>query len=88
MREAIRERRERVVTYERDERGLLEAVEALDRALANDRAAVEFIHGIGTGALRQTVREELAASTYVTDVQSGDPDHGGDGVTTAMIDRS
>lgn len=63
-------------------------VEALDRALADDRAAVEFIHGVGTGALRQTVREELAASTYVTDVQSGDPDHGGDGVTTAIVDRS
>ena len=62
-------------------------VEALDRALADDRAAVEFIHGIGTGALRQTVREELAASTYVTDVRSGDPNHGGDGVTTAIFDR-
>ncbi len=34
LREAIRESRERVVTYERDERGLLEAVEALDRAAA------------------------------------------------------
>jgi DNA mismatch repair protein MutS2 len=61
---------------------------ALDRALADDRAAVEFIHGIGTGALRRTVREELAASDYVTDIQSGDPDHGGDGVTTAVVGRS
>jgi len=62
--------------------------DALDRALTDDRAAVEFIHGIGTGALRQIVREELAASTCVTGIQSGDPDHGGDGVTTAIVDRS
>jgi DNA mismatch repair protein MutS2 len=61
--------------------------EALDRALANERAAVEFIHGVGTGALRRTVREELAASPFVTDFQSDDPDHGGDGVTTAIVGR-
>ena len=61
--------------------------EALDRALADDRAAVEFVHGVGTGALRRTVREELAASVWVTDVQGGDPDHGGDGVTTAFVSR-
>ncbi len=59
--------------------------EALDRALADERAAVEFIHGIGTGALRQVVREELAASPFVSDIQGGDPDHGGDGVTTAIV---
>ncbi len=56
-------------------------LQALDRALADDRAAVEFIHGIGTGALRRTVREELAASAYVTDIQSGDSE----GVTTAVV---
>ena len=62
--------------------------EALDRAVADDRAAVKFIHGIGTGALRRVVREELATSRYVTDVQSGDPDRGGEGVTTAVVDAS
>ncbi len=61
--------------------------EALDRALADDRAAVEFIHGVGTGALRRTVREELAASAWVVDVRSGDPDHGGEGITTALVGR-
>jgi DNA mismatch repair protein MutS2 len=59
--------------------------EALDRALADDRAAVEFVHGVGTGALRRTVREELAASSFVSDLQSGDPERGGDGVTTALL---
>lgn len=34
LREAIRKSRDRVATYERDERGLLEAVEALDRTAA------------------------------------------------------
>jgi DNA mismatch repair protein MutS2 len=62
--------------------------DALDRALADDSAAVEFVHGVGTGALRQTVREELAVSPYVTDVRSGDPERGGDGVTTAIIGRA
>lgn len=61
--------------------------EALDRALADERAAVEFVHGVGTGALRRAVREELSASHFVVDVQSGDPDHGGDGVTTAIVGR-
>ena len=61
--------------------------EALDRALADDRAAVEFVHGVGTGALRRTVREELAASAWVVDVRSGDPDHGGEGITTALVGR-
>jgi DNA mismatch repair protein MutS2 len=61
--------------------------DSLDRALADERAAVEFIHGIGTGALRRLVREELAASPFVTDIQSGDPDHGGEGLTTAILGR-
>jgi len=62
--------------------------QALDRAVADDRAAVKFIHGIGTGALRRVVREELATSRYVTEVQAGDPDQGGEGVTTAVVDAS
>ncbi len=62
--------------------------EALDRALADDRAAVEFVHGVGTGALRRVVRETLAESPWVTDVAGGDPDHGGEGVTTAFLGRA
>jgi DNA mismatch repair protein MutS2 len=61
--------------------------EALDRALADDRAAIEFGHGVGTGALRRVVREELTTAAFVTDVQGGDPDHGGEGVTTALLGR-
>jgi septal ring factor EnvC (AmiA/AmiB activator) len=34
LRDAIRESRDRVATYEREQRGLLETVEALDRATA------------------------------------------------------
>jgi DNA mismatch repair protein MutS2 len=60
---------------------------AIDRALADDRAAIEFIHGVGTGALRRAVREELATSAWVSDMKSGDPDHGGEGVTTAFVGR-
>ncbi len=57
---------------------------ALDRALCDERSAVEFIHGAGTGALRRLVREQLAASPHVSAVRSGDP-NGGDGVTLADL---
>jgi DNA mismatch repair protein MutS2 len=76
-----------------DLRGLRveEAIEriasALDRALSDDRAAVEFVHGVGSGALRRVVREALAASPYVSAVRTGDPDRGGEGVTLADMGR-
>jgi DNA mismatch repair protein MutS2 len=60
---------------------------ALDQALCDERSAVEFIHGIGTGALRRVVREQLAASPHVSSVRTGDPDHGGDGVTLADLGK-
>jgi len=57
---------------------------ALDRALVDDRTAVEFVHGVGTGALRRVVREQLAASPHVSQIRTGDADRG-DGVTLAWL---
>jgi DNA mismatch repair protein MutS2 len=58
---------------------------ALDQALYDERSAVEFIHGVGTGALRRLVREQLAASPYVSAVRTGDPNHGADATTLADL---
>jgi DNA mismatch repair protein MutS2 len=57
----------------------------LDRALSAGRARLEIVHGIGTGALRRAVREELAAAPFVTRVLDAPPEQGGDGVTIAEL---
>ncbi|MCS5637777.1 MAG: Smr/MutS family protein, partial [Myxococcota bacterium] len=55
--------------------------EALDRATADGAAGLRVVHGIGTGALRQAVREFLGESRYVDRFASAEPDDGGEGVT-------
>ena len=55
--------------------------EALDRATADGAAGLRIVHGIGTGALREAVREHLGESRYVHGFTSADPDDGGEGVT-------
>jgi DNA mismatch repair protein MutS2 len=57
----------------------------LDRALNEGRRAVFLLHGHGTGALREAVREELARSSYVVRFAPGDPDQGGEGVTVVWL---
>jgi DNA mismatch repair protein MutS2 len=61
-------------------------VAELDRGAAGNHAAIEFIHGFGTGALRKAVRDHLKHSPYVARIQSGNSEQGGDGVTLAMLD--
>ena len=57
----------------------------LDRALLEDRPAVRIIHGFGTGALRQAVREYLAGSAYVQRFGDADAANGGGGATIAEL---
>ena len=69
-----------------DLRGMraLEAIEYLDEKL--DKASlrglnqVTVIHGFGTGALKQAVKEYLTDSPYVAKFYYGDNDDGGEGV--------
>jgi DNA mismatch repair protein MutS2 len=61
------------------------AVTFLDRALGEGTPAVFLVHGHGTGALREAVREELARSKYVAKYRSAPADEGGDGVTVAWL---
>ncbi len=61
------------------------AMTFLDRAIGAGTPAVFFLHGHGTGALRDAVRKELTQSTYVAKVRGAPADEGGEGVTVAWL---
>jgi DNA mismatch repair protein MutS2 len=64
----------------------LERVEdVLDRAASAGHPSVLFVHGLGTGALRDAVRAHLARSPYVADFAPDHPEAGGDGATLARL---
>ncbi|MDH5509941.1 MAG: Smr/MutS family protein [Nitrospinota bacterium] len=64
----------------------LEVVErTLDTAMASKSRLVRIIHGKGTGALRQAVREYLVTSPYVKDFRLGEPREGGEGATVVTL---
>lgn len=78
-------------SLEVDLRGMraVEVVEVLDRALNDSVLAgmpyLRIIHGKGTGALRQVVRDYLRASPLVVGAESAPDQQGGDGVTVARL---
>jgi DNA mismatch repair protein MutS2 len=61
------------------------AEQFLDRSLGAGRRVAFLIHGHGTGALRDTIRNELRRSTYVARSRPGEPREGGDGVTVVWL---
>ena len=61
------------------------ATSFLDRALGEGQRAVFLLHGHGSGALREAIREELGRTRYVTRFRSAEPDQGGDGVTVVWL---
>jgi DNA mismatch repair protein MutS2 len=61
------------------------ATSFLDRALNDGHRTVFFLHGYGTGALRDALRKELARWTYVARVASAQPQYGGDAVTVVWF---
>jgi DNA mismatch repair protein MutS2 len=61
------------------------AEQFLDRTLGAGRQVAFLIHGHGTGALRDAVREALRASNYVARMRPGGPGEGGDGVTVVWL---
>ena len=63
-----------------------EVREAVDAAAVAGRPRLLVIHGIGTGALRAAVREELARHPLVDKVDPAPPKEGGDGATYAVLD--
>ena len=57
----------------------------LDRATLENVGIVRIIHGMGTGALRDAVREYLGSSPYVSRFAQADRREGGGGATIAWL---
>jgi len=57
----------------------------LNGASLGGLSRVRIIHGIGTGTVRQIVREALASHPLVTSFQPGEQGEGGDGVTIVSL---
>lgn len=67
-------------------RDALEQLEAfLDQAVLEDASAVRIVHGMGSGALRDAVREYLSGSPYVTRFEQAEQRAGGAGATIAYL---
>jgi DNA mismatch repair protein MutS2 len=61
------------------------AEQFLDRSLNAGRKVAFLIHGHGTGALREAVRETVRGSSYVAKSRPGEQSEGGDGVTVVWL---
>jgi DNA mismatch repair protein MutS2 len=89
--EQIRLQRARSVPLSLDLRGarVEEALSALERYLEDASLAglakVSVIHGLGTGALRDAVRNDAGAHPLVRTVRAGERGEGGDGVTVVDL---
>jgi len=59
---------------------------AIDDAVVSGLAELLIIHGKGTGALRQVVREVLEGDGRVAEFRSGRPGEGGTGVTRVKLE--
>jgi DNA mismatch repair protein MutS2 len=89
--EQIRLQRARTVPMSLDLRGarVEEALSALERYLEDASLAglpkVSVIHGLGTGALRDAVRNDAGVHPLVRTIRAGDRGEGGDGVTVVEL---
>jgi DNA mismatch repair protein MutS2 len=61
------------------------AEQFLDRCLGAGRRVAFLIHGHGTGALRDGLRQALRSSSYVARIRPGELREGGDGVTVVWL---
>jgi DNA mismatch repair protein MutS2 len=67
---------------------LLRAVERfLDARYSEGEAECLILHGHGTGALKQALRDHLSCSPYVGAFRAGDRHEGGDAVTVVTLRR-
>lgn len=57
----------------------------LDYHYGQPTTKVRIIHGLGTGALRDGLRDHLRRSGYVRNMRPGDRGEGGDGVTVVSL---
>jgi DNA mismatch repair protein MutS2 len=67
---------------------LLREVERfLDGRYAEGEPECVILHGHGTGALKQALRDHLSSSPYVGAFRAGDRHEGGDAVTIVSLRR-
>jgi len=57
----------------------------LDRLLLSDIKRASILHGKGTGALRDAIRNYLSSSSFITSCGPGTPREGGEGITVFTI---
>ncbi len=57
----------------------------IDQAVLAGLTEIRIIHGLGSGTLRQVVREALGRHPQVTSFRSGEPHEGRDGATVAEL---
>jgi DNA mismatch repair protein MutS2 len=69
------------------EEGVQEADKYLDSALLRGLGQVQIIHGKGTGALRDGIRDFLKAHPAVKSFRLGQANEGGSGVTVVEVKR-
>lgn len=84
-------RAEGTSTYDLDVRGLpveeaIERVEKfIDDATLEGRERVRLVHGVGTGRLRQAIRERLERHPLVGSLAPAEPREGGEGATWVIL---
>ncbi|MBI3599998.1 MAG: endonuclease MutS2 [Nitrospinae bacterium] len=61
------------------------AIKFLDRAYQSDLPEIRIIHGYGTEAVKNMLREYLKDSPYITGFRPGNEKEGGDGVTIVEL---
>ncbi len=71
---------------ERVDDGLATLDRFLDESMRESRDVVFIIHGHGTGAMRNAVRDAVRLHPSIVEFRPGEPGEGGDGVTVAWLD--
>lgn len=69
----------------RADEALREVEQFLDRVYRGGEESALILHGHGTGALKQAIRESLGSSPYVRMFRPGESHEGGDGVTVVAF---
>ena len=69
----------------RADEALQELIYFIDDAVRYGYSPVRILHGTGTGALRQAVREHLRTNSAVRQVEDEKPDLGGAGITVVYL---
>jgi DNA mismatch repair protein MutS2 len=69
----------------RADEALTEVEEFLDQGMRSGEEAALIIHGHGTGALKQAIRDYLTNSPYIRMFRPGESHEGGDGVTVVAL---